>query len=225
MARDRQVHVGAQLPSRLYVKDVRNAVKQLNVGIVFDRIHSNHFKYATDSVISHLTAFLNSCIIHSYFPQNMLKGVINPILKNRYGKNDDSNNYRELMVSSNFSKNLEYCLLPRIKNCISLSCHQFGYRKATSTLMATALLKETLNVYLEQDSAVYCSFLDLSKAFERVDHNILLQKLITARVPDYIVNTLRSIFMNGTVSVCYKGFYSESWKTKSGLRQGGILSL
>ena len=30
--------------------------------------------------------------------------------------------------------------------------------------------------------------------------------------------------MNGTVSVCYKGFYSESWKTKSGLRQGGILS-
>ena len=68
--------------------------------------------------------------------------------------------------------------------------------------MATALLKETLNVYLEQDSAVYCSFLDLSKAFERVDHNILLQKLITAQVPDYIVNTLRSIFMNGTVSVC-----------------------
>ena len=30
--------------------------------------------------------------------------------------------------------------------------------------------------------------------------------------------------MNGTVSVCYKGFYSESWKTKSGLRQGGNLS-
>ena len=80
VARDRQVHVGAQLPSRLYVKDVRNAVKQLNVGIVFDGIHSNYFKYASDSVISHLTAFLNSCIIHSYFPQNILKGVINPIL-------------------------------------------------------------------------------------------------------------------------------------------------
>ena len=41
------------------------------------------------------------------------------------------------MVSSNFLKILEYCLLPRIKNCISLCCHQFGYRKATSTLMAT----------------------------------------------------------------------------------------
>ena len=104
MARDRQVHVGAQLPSRLYVKDVRNAVIQLNVGIGFDGIHLNHFKYASDSVISRLTAFLNSCIIHSYFPQNMLKGVINPILKNRYGKNDNSNNYREVMVSSNFLK-------------------------------------------------------------------------------------------------------------------------
>ena len=138
VARDRQVHVGAQLPSRLCVKDVRKAVKQLNVGIGFDGIHSNHFKYASDSVISHLTAFLNSCIIHSYFPQDMLNGVINPILKNRYGKNDDSNNYREVMVSSNFLKKLEYCFLPRIKNCTSLSCHQFGYRKATFTLIATA---------------------------------------------------------------------------------------
>ena len=76
--------------------------------------------------------------------------------------------------------------------------------------MATALLKETLNVYLEQDSAVYCSFLDVSKAFERVDHDILLHKLIASQVPGYIVNLYRAFFMNGTVAVCYKCFYSES---------------
>ena len=57
VARDRQLHVGDQLPSRLCVKDVRNEVKQLNVGHGFDGIHSNHFKYASDSVICHLTAF------------------------------------------------------------------------------------------------------------------------------------------------------------------------
>ena len=59
--------------------------------------------------------------------------------------------------------------------------------------MVPALLKETLNVYLEQDRAVYCFFLDLSEVFERVDHDILFQKLITAQVPSYIVNTLQSI--------------------------------
>ena len=100
----RRVHVGAQLPSRLYVKHVRNAVKQLNVGIGFDGIHSNHFKYFSNSVITHFTTFLNSCIIHSYFPQAMLKGDINPILRNKYGKNGGPNNYQEVVESSNIKK-------------------------------------------------------------------------------------------------------------------------
>ena len=83
------------------------------------------------------------------------------------------------MISSNFLKLFEYCIFPPIKHSVRLSPHQFGYRKNTSTILTTALLKETVNNYLNDFNPVYSAFLDLSKAFERVDHDILIHKLLS----------------------------------------------
>ena len=57
----------------------------------------------------------------------------------------------------------------------------------TSTLLATTIFKEIVNTFLEDDSVVYACFLDLSKAFERIDHSILIRKLLRDKVPSYIV--------------------------------------
>lgn len=62
-----------------------------------------------------------------------------------------SDNYREVMISCNFFKILEHCLLPDIRN-VSLSPCQFGYRPNTSTVLATALLKETILNNIEGNS-------------------------------------------------------------------------
>lgn len=66
--------------------------------------------------------------------------------------------------------------------------------------------------------------MDLSKAFERVDHRILLKKIKNKQVPNFVVNILSSIFENSTASVYFGGSTSAEWSLKQGVRQGGVLS-
>ena len=106
------------------------------------------------------------------------------------GNFKSSSNYREIMISSNFMKILEF--LPFIRK-IPVNPTQFSYRKNTSTILAILILKETIKQYIDNGNCVFSCFLDLSKAFERVEHSILIAKLQDKRVPDFIINILRSI--------------------------------
>ena len=123
-----------------------------------------------------------------------------------------------------FLKVFEYCILPILKSYTQISPLQFGYRPNTSTLIATTIFKEIVNTFLEDDSVVYACFLDLSKVFERIDHSILIRKLLRDKVPSYLVNILSSIFMKSKVCVHFNGSFSNSWQIKQGVRQGRILS-
>ena len=204
--------------------NVEEAAKRLKVGIGFDGIHSNHIKFLNKESLSYFRNFFNKCLLHKCLPKDMLRGVIRPILKNKFGKTNDSANYREIMISSNIFKLFEYLLLPVTEHFTSISSLQFAYRKNTSTLLATALLKETIHGYIESDSVVYAGFLDLSKAFERVDHRMLLEKLRLTRIPSSIVDAIELILKHSRSSVSFKDVFSRSWKSTRGVRQGGVLS-
>ena len=84
--------------------------------------------------------------------------------------------YREIMISSNFMKILEYIILPFIRN-IPVNPTQLSYRKNTSTILATLILKETNKQYIDNGNCVFSCFLDLSKAFERAEHNFSIAKM------------------------------------------------
>ena len=65
--------------------------------------------------------------IHNHVPSAMLAAVINPLIKNRSANIRDSDNYRELTISSNFFKLFEYYLLPFLKE-LPICSAQFGHR-------------------------------------------------------------------------------------------------
>ena len=69
------------------------------------------------------------------------------------------------------------------------------------------------NTFLEQDSVVYACFLDLSIAFGRVDHRILINKLLNDKVPSFVV-----------VCVHFNGSFFSSWRIGQGVRKGEVLS-
>ena len=89
--------------------------------------------------------------------------------------------------------------------------------------MAVALFKETISKYISEGSTVYTSFLDLRKAFERVNHRKLL-KFKNLNVLPYILKILQVLFRNSQVSVKYGEIFSDKWNLERGVRQGGILS-
>ena len=209
--------------SRLPTSVITNAITQLNTCLGFDGIHTNHLRYSSLLMKFFFRQFFNSCFIHNHFPDKLLSGVIRPSVMDRSGNFKSSSNYREIMISSNFMKILEYIILPFIRK-IPVNPTQFSYRKNTSTILATLILKETIKLYIDNGNCVFSCFLDLSKAFERVEHSILIVKLRDKRVPDFIINILCSIFSNSLAKVYFNGCFSQSWLLRKGTRQGGILS-
>ena len=79
--------------------------------------------------------------------------------------------------------------MPYLNN-VKLSVIQFAYSKNTSTLLAISCLKETIMSNIDHQDAVYACFLDtgMSKAFERVNHSLLLDKLKDKGIPEFVRN-------------------------------------
>ena len=210
--------------ARIHCSKVSEAVNLLKTGVGFDGIHTNHLKFSSKLLIFILTRFINSCFIHNYFLSPLLSGVITPLLKNRTGDVNCSDNYREIMILSFFFKLIEYILLPVLNKSISISPHQLGYQQQSSTILANVLLKETINEYIAAKSSVFSWFIDLSKDFERVNHAMLIAKLKCKNVPSFVVEILQNIFRGSNISVYWQGVRSKEWHACRGLRQGGILS-
>ena len=206
------------------IEDVKTAVSRLKNGVGADGVFSTHFKYANEQVLNLVIKFYNSCLIHGHVPASMLEGVITPRLKNKFGDKSDPANYREVMISTNFMKCFEYIILPSLETHCKLSYAQYGYRSNTSTTLAVATLREVIHKYTRGCNAVYSCFLDLSKAFERVNHDFINRKLHESTLPTYVINIIKIMLGNSTSCVNYHGNISKSWSVSRGVRQGGILS-
>ena len=209
---------------RLSKKTIKEAISLLKCSIGGDGIHSNHLKFCTDFYVEHIAMIFSSFFNHEYCPVDLLKGMITPTVKDRYGSLNDSNNYRPVMTSSVFMKIFEYCLLFRIKPYVKLNDRQHGFRETYSTNTACFVLKETIFEYIQSNSRVYAGFLDLSKAFDNVSHEILLMQLYDLQIPAVYVNTIKYCYSNQFVKVLYQTKYSEEWLICNGVRQGGVLS-
>ena len=122
-------------------------------------------------------------------------------------------------------KIFEYCILTHLKSSIILHANQFGFRRHISTaVMAATVLKEVIMKYNKNGSAVYTAFLDLTKAFDKVNHTILMAKLIDSNESPIVTNTLINMYNKQLVRVCFNGNQSDFWRLGNDVRQGGVIS-
>ena len=128
-----------------------------------DGIQAEHILNAPLNLLTRITTLFNFMLIHAFVPNQFLLGTIIPIIKDRQGKDYDTNNYRGITISPILSKLLEHTLKITYGAFLELSEYQFGYKKKRSTSHALFCLKETINYYIDHGSRVYCSFLDASK--------------------------------------------------------------
>ena len=100
---------------------------------------------------------------------------------------------------------------------------QFGFRKNHSTYLAIMSLLDRITKYLENGDFVIGVFLDFSKAFDTVDHSILLSKLFHYGVRGNALKWFDSYLKNRMQYVTYNGVSSSMKKVKCGVPQGSIL--
>jgi hypothetical protein len=170
-------------------------------------------------------AFLFSALlIHGAAPDALLYSTIVPIPKGRNANLADSANYLGILLSSILSKILDNIILQRCSNKFLTSELQFGFKVNSSTNMCSLILKETLLYYVNNESSVYCTFLDATKAFDRVHYCKLFSLLVKRGLPPYIVRLLINMYTGHTVRVCWHGMMSDYFIATNEVKQGGVLS-
>ena len=80
--------------------DIKEGIGKLKWNIGIDGVHSNHLKISPDLFYEFLSLLFKSFVSHHYVPRNLIKGVINPTIKDKFGNIASSDNYRPVMQSS-----------------------------------------------------------------------------------------------------------------------------
>ena len=176
--------------------------------------------------ISHpLSVIFNLSFRTGKFPDLLKSAKVIPIFKK--GSKLQTSNYRPISLLSNLNKILEKLMFNRVysfleKNKI-LYYLQFGFRQKHSTNHTLVDITETIREALDNGKTACGVFIDLQKAFDTVNHDILTSKLDHYGIRGTSNNWFKSYLSERTQSVSIQGFSSDTEKVKHGVPQGSVL--
>nr|CAI5867089.1 unnamed protein product [Callosobruchus analis] len=206
------------------VRDIINQLKNKNSRDVFG-MSVSLIKSIKNLIITPLTKLINLSISHNIFPAILKKALVTPVFKQ--GDPELPENYRPISLLPIVSKIIERCMASQIvhflevNNCFSNS--QFGFRGNKSTTLGVLdLVSFILESFhkLEYDALLFC---DLTKAFDCVDHDILLSKLKKYNFKNDSIQLVKSYLQNRLQAVKVARAVSDERVINIGVPQGSIL--
>ena len=172
-----------------------------------------------------LCAILNMSFVAGIYPDQLKTARVIPVFKK--GDKLLVSNYRPISLLSNINKIFEKVVYKRLYSFLNLhNCIfelQFGFRAGHSTNHALLSLTEKVRVALDTGNFACGIFVDFQKAFDTVDHEILLRKLECYGVRGTANNWFRSYLTNRSQFVSINGFDSTKKVMKYGVPQGSVL--
>ena len=224
--------MGTENASTMYLKytelfEILEEIKQISVkkAMGFDEIAPKIIKWAPELFAPILLVIFNKCIELGYYPSEMKVGQVAPVHKK--GEQDEKNNYRPITVLTQFNQIFERLLSKRFLNFFEkhniITKKQFGFLKKHCTEHAILDLKEFLIDRLDKKEITAVLFLDLQKAFDTVDHDILLQKLYHYGVRGKAHHLLKSYLSGRTQRTKIGNVFSQLASILWGVPQGSVL--
>lgn len=176
------------------------------------------------TVLAHpLRLIYNKPLITGVFSSDWKLALIVPLHKD--GPKDLISNYRPISILAVFAKTFEQLLYPilawHFKNLISP--HQHGFTKSRSSSTNLTSLINEIAVEVDRRSAVDAVYTDFSKAFDRVNHRIILQKLFDNGAAEPLLSWRSSYLSARQPMVVASGFFSDPSSTPSSVPQGSHL--
>jgi len=101
---------------------------------------------------------------------------------------------------------------------------QLGFKKHLGCGPALFSAQQVVKYFTSRGSTVFITAVDASKAFDRLDHTILLDKLISRKLPACFIKVISCWYSKLYSSVRWNSYIGAQFKVLSGVRQGGILS-
>lgn len=226
---DIDLNIGVNFPSlnvnNLSEEEITDSIKKLKNKMTSgpDCIPSFLIRDCAYVLCQPLKILFNLSLKLGTFPDIWKKARVCPILKQ--GDSSDIANYRPITLLCNFAKVFEMSLYnriyPLVKNVISVDQHGFMEKRSTTTnlLCFTQCLSDNIDMRGQVD-VIYTDF---SKAFDRIDHCLLLSKLQLYGCSTVLVQFFSSYLTNRLNYVTYNGFTSNPYTVTSGVPQGSNL--
>ena len=231
--------LGTIWQTRLWSQHIRNYISEVNEFDILEIVHNFKDKKSADwteidmslvkniivNIVKPLTYICNQSFQSGIFPSKMKTAKVIPIFKN--GDRHLFNNYRPISLLSQFSKILEKLFVKRLDSFIEkhnlLSNHQYGFRGNRSTSMAVMELVEEVSTAIENGDYTVGVFIDLKKAFDTIDHNLLLNKLEKYGVRGIANSWIKSYLEDRYQYVQLNNVKSELERVTFGVPQGSVL--
>ena len=191
----------------------------------YDEISTETIKILSAVISPTLSLIINKCILNRTVPDEMKVSKIKPLFK----KGDVTllNNYRPISLLPCVSKIFERVLFNQLYEYFDrndlLTQHQYGFRKNHSTEFAAMELIDRVANLLELGKIPFNLYIDLSKAFDVLNHDILLSKLEFYGLNELTIKLIKNYLSNRSQFCQYYDASSDIVRTNIGVPQGSIL--
>ena len=190
-----------------------------------DDISANPIKCVINDIIVPLQHICTLSLSQGCFPDILKSAKTIPLFKS--GEKALFNNYRPISLLPLFSKILERIMYDRVYDFLVkygiLYLFQFGFRKSHSTYMALLCMLDKLYSALDRGDYALGIFIDFRKAFDTVDHRIILHKLYYYGIRGTAYDWFNDYLQNRSQFVSYNDVNSTCRKMTCGVPQGSIL--
>ena len=217
-----------QVPSNddweLTLLELTNMIKSLSNDSSpgYDQITNKILKALPGNWLLTLKDLFNVIILLGSYPKQWSKSIIKPIYKS--GDPNNTNNYRGISLLSCVGKLLSSILSKRLSNWAKkndiLCDEQFGFRKNRRKTDAVFILQCLIQKQILQRRKLYFCFVDLSKAFDCVNHDFLLLRLPQLGVNEVILQFLKAYHTHAIACVVTQNGYTNSFAISRRVQQG-----
>ena len=207
--------------------DIKNQIKRLrtNAAAGPDNIPAILLKNCSETIAYPICKLWVKSLQEGYIPDLLKTGIITPIFKG--GDRTNPQNYRPVSLTSHVIKIFENIVRMKIENHLTennlFNDNQHGFRKGRSCI------SQLLNHYnkiiedLEKGHRNHVVYLDFAKAFDKVHHKVLLQKLRNIGISGKLHHWIKEFLSSRKQTVTVEGQHSEMSEVLSGVPQGSVL--
>lgn len=204
---------------------VANGLKKLKFSYKYgpDKIPSNILIMCAEALSIPLTILFNTSIKFGYFPKIWKESFIVPLFKS--GTRSDIKNYRGIAKLSIIPKFFEKLITENLYYQISniISPYQHGFKKGCSTTTNLLQLTIAINRGFFAGNQTDVIYTDFSKAFDKVNHALLVKKLQIMGFTDLTLKWIYSYLSNRVQTVLFNKTFSRKINVPSGVPQGSHL--
>ena len=211
--------------SEEFVRDLLKSVAPKSC--ILDPIPTNYVK-DMDALIPLITNIINSSLSSGLVPAALKEAVVKPLLKKPNLDVNVLKNYRPVSNLPFISKLLEKVVLQQLQSHLSennlLEINQSAYRQNHSTETALLHVLDKLLINADRRLVSVLALLDLSAAFDTLDHDIMLKRLhITFGLDGIVLKWFESYLHNRSQTVIIDNEKSDTSNLKYGVPQGSVL--